>query len=370
MLLSERDKILWLVKDSPVDIGSAGSIRIYRLLKYLVSTGKYDITCLSSSANYGTKPLEALGIKTATKQDMTSIIKEAMNKDKFQACIISWWYVANAYTKIIKEIDPNINIIIDTVDIEWIRNRRAIGFKKVEPSYAKEREIQEKSIYKSNKYFLFVTDEDRNIFNEEMNQKIDSEIVSIPYYEKTSIPYKNKEELYFIGNYGHAPNIHAAVKACEVFQEVLKHMPNLKLRVIGKYPSTEIKKFHNDKNIFVVGVDYKLEESLKSLSVALLPIFYGGGINGKILEAMSHGIPVVTDEFGARCIPEAKNAENIMIAKNEKEMCGYVIKLLTDDKLYGRVSHASQGLINKYFKYETIGQKLDSFLFKICNPLI
>ena len=59
-----------------------------------------------------------------------------------------------------------------------------------------------------------------------------------------------------------------------------------------------------------------------------------------------------------------------MIAKNEKEMCGYAIKLLTDEKLYAKVSQASQGLMNKYFKYETIGQKLDSFLFKICNPII
>jgi len=365
-----KDKILWLVKDSPTEIGSAGLVRLYRLLKYLSSLNKYDITVFSMSANYGMKPMEALGIKVNFKQDMAELIKEVMYKDKFQVCITSWWYIASAYIPLIKSIDPDINIIIDTVDIEWIRNRRASSFVKIDPSYIVEREIQEKSIYKTNNNFLFVTNEDRNSFLNELNQKINSEIVSLPYYEKNNVPKKDMEQIYFIGFFNHAPNIHGAIRTCEIFKEILKIKPNLKLRIIGKYPPSEVKKYHDDKNIFVTGIDYKLESTLNLMSVALLPIYYGGGVNGKILEAMNNGIPVVTDEFGAKCIPEAKNGTNIMIAKNEKELCGYTIKLLTDNQLYSSVSQNALSLINKHFKYEYIGNKLDAFLFKICNPLI
>jgi len=57
--------------------------------------------------------------------------------------------------------------------------------------------------------------------------------------------------------------------------------------------------------------DTVLEWFYQSATLAILPLRFGGGIKGKLIEALRFGVPVVTTSAGAQGLPEPENYVSI-----------------------------------------------------------
>lgn len=135
----------------------------------------------------------------------------------------------------------------------------------------------------------------------------------------------------------------------EIFPAIKKEIADVRLTVIGAYPSKSMREAAKiDDNLEFLGYVKNLIPYFKKTSVFIAPIRSGGGIRIKILDALSRGVPVVSTTVGVEGI-EAKNKREMIIADRPRVFAQAVIEILEDRKLAQRLSKGGIKFIqNKY----------------------
>lgn len=128
--------------------------------------------------------------------------------------------------------------------------------------------------------------------------------------------FENRKDIMFIGGFGHRPNVDA-VKwiAEEILPELLNYLPDVKIHILGSNAPKEVLALANE-HLIIEGfvTDEQLEWFYRNCRISLVPLRYGAGIKGKVVEAMRFGTPVVTTTTGAEGIP---NAEDAMLIEDD-----------------------------------------------------
>jgi glycosyltransferase involved in cell wall biosynthesis len=100
---------------------------------------------------------------------------------------------------------------------------------------------------------------------------------------------------------------------------------------------------------------------LATTRVAVAPLRYGAGLKLKIVEAMGHGVPVVTTAVGAEGLGAEYGVE-LLVADEPYECARQVCALLTDDELWHHLSRSGQELVRERYARATVAQLLRSLL--------
>lgn len=142
--------------------------------------------------------------------------------------------------------------------------------------------------------------------------------------------HENRRDIMFIGGFGHRPNVDA-VKwlAAEILPELVKCIPDIKIHILGSNAPQEVLELASE-NLIIEGfvTDEQLENFYRTCRISLVPLRYGAGIKGKVVEAMRFGTPVVTTTIGAEGIPNAEDA--MVIEDDSKRMAEKLAELYTD----------------------------------------
>jgi glycosyltransferase involved in cell wall biosynthesis len=163
--------------------------------------------------------------------------------------------------------------------------------------------------------------------------------------------------LLFVGSEGHFPNRDGLEwLLTEVWPHVLSELPNCKLRVIGRWREGTM------AHLSAVGVEFAgfvpdLAASLKG-GVMLVPIRIGSGIRVKVLDAMSHGVPVISTSVGCEGIPASDECE-ILIRDDSKEFADAVVRLAKSRELRERLANAGRGLVSRVYSPERVRRERD-----------
>lgn len=130
---------------------------------------------------------------------------------------------------------------------------------------------------------------------------------NIPVYVYDALPaginkdFATRKDLMFVGGFGHRPN-GDAVKwfAREVFPTVLQKYPDIKWYIIGSRVPDDILQLQSE-HIIVTGFmpDEDLERMYRTCRMAVVPLRYGAGVKGKVIESAYYQIPLVTTPIGA-----------------------------------------------------------------------
>ena len=119
--------------------------------------------------------------------------------------------------------------------------------------------------------------------------------VDLDYFHPNSEIQREPETLVFSGKMSYHANI-SMVKylVSEIMPRVWAKRPQVKLVIVGKDPTSEIRALEVDSRITVTGTVDDIRPYLWKATVAVVPLVYGAGIQNKVLEAMACGTPVVT----------------------------------------------------------------------------
>lgn len=121
--------------------------------------------------------------------------------------------------------------------------------------------------------------------------------------------FSGRKDILFVGGFAHKPNVDAV---SWFVREVwpLVNDPDMNFIVVGSHVPQEITALAS-KNIHIRGFvsDEELESIYASARLVVIPLRYGAGVKGKTVEAMYHGIPVVSTSFG---IEGLKNIETVI----------------------------------------------------------
>ncbi|MHB1657183.1 MAG: glycosyltransferase [Burkholderiales bacterium] len=177
----------------------------------------------------------------------------------------------------------------------------------------------------------------------------------VPLYCYTVPPQRPGENLnlrndiLFVAGFNHTPNIDGALWFVnEIMPIILKSHPYIKLFLAGSNPTDEIKALRNER-IIVTGflTDEKLDDLYRSSRVVVAPLRFGGGVKGKVVEAMWHGVPCITTSVGLQGLSDAQ--EFLLFADTPKEFEQAINVLLNDNEVWLRISASSQDYVSKNF---------------------
>lgn len=125
-------------------------------------------------------------------------------------------------------------------------------------------------------------------------------------------PNANKQQylgdkLLFVGYLSHPPNQIALDWFFDNFWKVVNvNFPSLKFSVVGGgAPDRYLKKWKKYPNVEFWGFVNDLEEVYKEARAMIAPMRIGSGTCIKVLESLSHGVPVIATAQGLRGIDEA-----------------------------------------------------------------
>lgn len=107
------------------------------------------------------------------------------------------------------------------------------------------------------------------------------------------------DQLIFVGG-SHPPNIDAILWFVrDIFPEILSKNPNVKLHIVGSSTADEVRKLAS-QSIVIRGrlTDSELNELYARSGIAIIPLRFGAGVKGKVIEALFNAIPFVTTSVG------------------------------------------------------------------------
>lgn len=195
-----------------------------------------------------------------------------------------------------------------------------------------------------------------------------AKVKAIPAYlfsdvEECEYHFDKRKDLMFIGGFGHRPNVDA-VKwlANEIMPALVKKLPDIRVYILGSNPPEEVKQLATE-NLLIKGfvTDEELQEYYQNCRISIVPLRYGAGIKGKVIEAMRFGTPVMTTSVGAEGI---KGAESILdIADEAADFVEQLAALYQNEAELVRRSKASYQYIRDNFSFENakkvIGPEFD-----------
>lgn len=395
-----KKKILYVTTRLPYPLIGGDKLHIYNYLRELKLRG-YEITLISlvskdddleGALSHNEFYSKLIPISFDKKMAYLNAVKAVFNTKPF---IVEYFYSAKMMRAIEKELKENqYDVVIGYIIRTLPYLNKIKGVKKIihlcdAMSMMYERRIKEKSSwfdkfkisieYMKVKYYEYLscknTDKQVLISNadvEHLNKFVKEkniEVIGLATDSNYYAPIKTNKQnnICFVGSMQYIPNSEAAMYfATEVFPIIKKEIPNAKFRIIGANPRQEL--FDATKTIDGIEITGQVDdvrEYMKDCKVSVCPVKIAGGIQNKILEAMSMSIPVVTTKEGAEGIGASETI--LAVAKSNEEYAQKVVNLLKNMDLQQEIGEKSREFILNNFSWKNVGDNWDKMIQEVCR---
>ncbi|AFY95602.1 glycosyltransferase [Chamaesiphon minutus] len=338
-------KILVIAPSIPKPDCNSGDRRFFALLELLAKHCSVDLWLASapSSSPENVRYVEDVSRLQVKVLSDIAVINTVFSQAYYDAIFFEFYIIAEAFIDLCRLYQPHAKVIIDSVDVSFAREQIEAKLGLIESEQAEKTKQRELKIYKKSDVVIAVSHQDRRIlYAENKNFKI-IVIPNIIKLKQQSINPSSKEVI-FIGGYNWSPNVDGIqwfVK--EIWSLIIDMVPDAVLSIIGSNPTEEVLKLGEVSGVDVIGFVPDTNPYLKRAAVSIAPLRYGGGMKGKVNEAMSIGLPVVTTNVGAQGL-NAISGKHLLIADEPKDFAEAVIGLLKNPDYRTEIGLAGQQL--------------------------
>jgi len=332
-----REAVLFIAPHLPRFDKYSGDLRMFRLLEILAK--RYDVVFIAQE-NTGEGPAEesrylaALAKSNIRAHAGEYSLPRILIGRNFKAAIIEFHYIAEHYIPRIRMLRPRCRIVVDTVDIHYRRAFSRYGVTKdpEDLSAAERTKRDEIAVYRKADMVLTVTDEDAEILDADCPGLTMRTVPNI--HDPAPLREGNdNRNLLFVGGFSHEPNVDAVLYFCgRIFPAIRQSVPDCTLTVVGSNPPEEIRRLA-DPAVDIAGFVPTLDPVFRNSYISVAPLRFGAGMKGKVGEAMSEGLPVVTTSIGAQGMGLI-HRHNAMVCDSETDFANSVIELFRNRMLY------------------------------------
>lgn len=179
---------------------------------------------------------------------------------------------------------------------------------------------------------------------------------SLPTYQSTSLPAPT---ILHLGTMFWPPNVTGVLWfARAVLPLIWQELPEARCVVVGKNPPAEVQALAADPRIEVTGYVADPRPYLEAADAFIVPLFSGGGMRVKIVDAWLWGLPIVSTPIGAEGI-ELQDGENILIAADAPSFAAATVRVLTDAALNRRLRLAGRRWVEARYAWQTVYRQVD-----------
>ncbi|MDQ7065675.1 MAG: TIGR03087 family PEP-CTERM/XrtA system glycosyltransferase [candidate division KSB1 bacterium] len=385
-----RKRILFLAHRVPYPPDKGDKIRGYHVLQYLCERYEVHLACLcDDDKDWAQKdalrqltPHYYVEKFSATKRQFSPLLAlsndmpisvAAFYSNKFRQYLLQltkkeYYDVIYVFSSNVafyaKELNAPLKIVdfcdLDSVKFKEFATKRKWPLNKIFEIEYKKLAQYEREIAKHYNYILFVNDRERELFRyPAANGKIRiiGNGVQVHDYQNLLKVYSQQYDgqipyLVFLGMMSYYPNVEAAFWfATQVFPRIKVLIPDLEFYIVGKNPPAKIRRLHNPRiGIYVTGYMEKIDLLLAKAIAFVAPIKTARGVQTKILDAMSHGVPVVTTPDAARAL-SARDGYELLVASTEAEFVHAILSILYNLSLRKRIIKGAIDLLKNQFDW-------------------
>ncbi|MBP0612413.1 glycosyltransferase family 4 protein [Chryseobacterium sp. cx-311] len=293
----------------PEPNSTAAGSRMLQLISFFRSEG-YRVTflCAASPTEHSAdlKSMHADTIAVKLNDSSFEMLLRELNPD---TVLFDRFTTEEQFGWKVAEVLPQAVRILDTEDLHFLRKGREEAFKQdIECGLS----LLTGDIFKREMASILRCDLSLIISEFEMELltktfKTDSQLLHyLPLFaenSKISPDYGVRCNFISIGNFLHEPNWQTVLRIKKIWKEIRGQIPEVEVHIYGAYVPQKAMQLHNEREGFLVkGRATEVKEVFSKARVLLAPIPFGAGIKGKLLDAMSLGLPNVTTTVGAEAM--------------------------------------------------------------------
>ena len=323
----------------------AGSRTLYQYLKLFVQKG-YNVKLIGDNffkSEPYTTIYEQMGIEVLCGPYYMKNWQDWLfeNGQFIDYVFLSRPHIAEKYIDCIRNF-THAKIIYYGMDLHYLREQRNYEATGDEEALNRSRDWKKKEfeLLKKVDMAYYLSDVEINEI-----RKVDKSIPlrrnPINIFENIDTPRyiaEKRRDIMFVGGFGHTPNTDAVKWMLdEILPALLVKHPDMKLHIVGSNPPAEILERANE-NIIVHGFvsDEELDGLYAGIRMIIVPLRFGAGIKGKVVEAMKNKIPLVTTSIGIEGIEGTEDF--VMVRDSAKEIVDIILELYDDFAVLDRIS--------------------------------
>jgi glycosyltransferase involved in cell wall biosynthesis len=319
----------------------SGSKRIVDHVDLLRELG-WEVTFITTQPLREDRHLQALrqrgvGVYHGTPEQLEALLTAT----HFEVAVLAFWPTAELFVPLFRELSPETRIIVDSVDLHFLRHARRIYGAATTGSLLDQRfgdqVSSELNAYAAADAVLTVSAKEASLIDDLVNEPHLARVVADnEQLELAERDFDDREGMVFVGSFRHAPNVDAVAYLCadivpRFSASLLDEHP---ISIVGDALDAKVAAYGGGRDtIRMVGWVPTLEPYFERARVCILPLLSGAGTKRKMIQALMLGTPVVGTSIAAEGL-DLVDGRDMLIADDAASFTAATERLLSDRELW------------------------------------
>lgn len=325
----------------------SGSGRMRQALEQLVTAGNALTFFPSADPVPDPEPLGRLGIEVLQGDLDAHLARAAVLYD---AVLISRPHNYDRYAASVRRYQPQAALVYDAEALFWRRAQRLAALRGTCTSVeSRDLEATERRIARDADRVICISRSEAQWFRSHGAASVD---IVAPFWPAVAVQPERLTArsglLYVAGWLGGAESPNGDGLAWflrEILPLIRVGAPDVRLSVTGRVP--EALAGLGDAAVDFTGQISAVADAYARARVIVAPVRYGAGVKLKVVEAMQHGLPIVTTSIGAEGI-RLWSAGALRVTDRPARFAEDVVTLLADDRAWRRQREATLAVVAEW----------------------
>jgi O-antigen biosynthesis protein len=347
----------------PTPDQDAGSNAAIEHMRALMALG-YKVTFLPADNMAKIDPytaqLQKLGVECQYYPHFWSV-EEVFRKTTNKPDLVYLHRYTNAskYATMVRRYFPNCRVVYSVADLHFLRMERQAEVESGTIStaqVAQQRREEMTAMLNVDCVILHSPVEARMLHAAEPSLHLEV----VPWTVRprpTPLPFAQRAGMAFVGGFGHPPNVDAVRHyVSDILPALRRKLPDGTTYLIGSKMPEDMASMRVP-GVVPVGFVSVLGDVLHKLRLTVVPLRYGAGIKGKVLESFAHGLPCVMTEVAAEGLELPKDLA-WLVARTPAEFAEKVARVHEDEAFNRELSEAALAYIERRHSANAVKEAL------------
>jgi GT2 family glycosyltransferase/glycosyltransferase involved in cell wall biosynthesis len=323
-----------------LDAGSYAAFQEVRLLQALGAKVTFLPRNLSWMDRH-TTALQRIGVECLNAPYVMNFLQYLReHASEYDLVLVTRYKIAEQVFPLIRTHAPKTKIAFNLADLHFLRELREAAAKT--PGYSRARAEETRRVelaaVRASDITFSYSDVELGILKRQTPPA--TRLARMPWIvdcASRATHYSETRDILFLGGFGHPPNAQA-VKffAGEVMPLIREHLPEALFNVIGSNARVRIPELMSDY-VRILGYVPSIADHLDRTRVFVAPLLAGAGLKGKVLDAISHGVPCVLSPIAVEGTGLTHGLD-CLVADSKQAWADWVVRLYTDEELWNQIS--------------------------------
>ncbi len=367
-------RILVVHESLPRPDRNACDLRLMQVLNELRAQG-HELTYVAryegDQARHA-QPLEQMGVKVYS-HDVSRLrrfgadavanwtFEGALKAGRFDLAILFHWYwnaisVAEDYLDEIRRLSPQTRVAVLTDDLHGLRERRLAEVSGLwaDLERARDLELREFEAYRHADMVLAISETvRRGLLATDPGLEVEI-LPNVAETQSCGPEFALRANLLLLANFQNGANREGLNwLLAEVWPRVAPKLPGVELHLAGYQVPESVA---GDRVVPLGYVD-DLDAAFAQHRVFVAPIRCCGGVQTKVLEALSRGLPVVTTPAAAEGL-NLQDEKEVLLAATPEEFARQINRLYCDEDLWRKLSQGGAEFVRHQYSRERLAAQM------------